>query len=178
MGNDSRLALPAAFAEDGNESELWQRINTFALDDVNSSLPFSARLARENGWWRNYACRVVGEYKRFCFLAVTAKHSVTPSGDVDQAWHLHLLYTRSYWDGFCAHALGRPLHHGPTRGGVEETDKFREWYELTLASYERIFGKPPPDIWPSVEARFAAGRGLRWVNLENYWLLRKPRLRK
>ena len=78
---------------------LWARIKGFALDDPASSLPFSQRLARENGWSRHFACRAIEEYKRFCYLAMTAGHSVSPSDAVDQAWHLHLLYTRSYWDG-------------------------------------------------------------------------------
>ena len=60
------------------------------------------RLASENGWSREYAVRVMQEYRRFAFLAVAAGHPVSPSDAVDQAWHLHLVYTRSYWDEFCA----------------------------------------------------------------------------
>ncbi len=41
------------------------------------------------------------EYRRFAFLAATAGHPVTPSDAVDQAWHLHLTYSRDYWDRFC-----------------------------------------------------------------------------
>ncbi|MEK6230809.1 MAG: hypothetical protein N2A42_03075 [Luteolibacter sp.] len=33
------------------------------------------------------------EYKRFVALAMLAGHPVTPSEEVDQAWHLHLVYT-------------------------------------------------------------------------------------
>jgi hypothetical protein len=163
--------------EDSEHDDLWLRIGAFQLDDPTASMPFSQRLARENGWSRHFACRVIEEYKKFCYIAVTAGHSVTPSDQVDQAWHLHLLYTRSYWDGFCDHALGRPLHHGPTRGGAEENDKFHSWYEQTLNSYERIFGPPPRDIWPDIETRFARVTSFRRVNVANYWLLPKPNLR-
>jgi hypothetical protein len=163
--------LMDAIAED---DDLWMRISAFQLDDPESSLPFSKRLARENGWSRHFACRVVGEYKKFCYIAVTAGHNVTPSDEVDQAWHLHLLYTRSYWDGFCAHVLSRPLHHGPTQGGKEESDKFRTWYRQTLSSYEGIFGAPPPDIWPDVETRFSALSSIRRIDTASYWLLPKP----
>jgi len=58
-------------------------------------LPFEARLARENGWCRAYTQRVIVEYKRFVYLAMTAGHVVTPSEEVDHAWHMHLTYTRS-----------------------------------------------------------------------------------
>ena len=31
-------------------SELWKQIDALELDDPNSPFPFSARLARDNGW--------------------------------------------------------------------------------------------------------------------------------
>src|SRR5262249_16669258 len=77
-------------------------------------------------WSRYHACRVVEEYKRFCYLALVAGQPVTPSEDVDEAWHLHLLDTRNYWDDFCRDVLRHPLHHAPTRGGPEERAKFRD----------------------------------------------------
>jgi hypothetical protein len=154
---------------------LWIRISRFELDEPGSSLPFSMRLARENGWSRNYACRVIEEYKRFCYLAVTLDHPVTPSDPVDQAWHLHLLHTKSYWDVFCPNILGQPLHHSPTRGGAEETKKFRQWYTQTLSSYERTFGPPQKDIWADVEARFMPPKRFLRVNLSDNWIVPKPK---
>jgi hypothetical protein len=73
--------------------ELWQRLAGFRFDNPNAALTFTARLARENGWPIGYADRVVDEYRRFVFLAMTAGHEVTPSDQVDQVWHLHLTYT-------------------------------------------------------------------------------------
>ena len=86
------------------------------------------RLARDNGWTFEFAERVVEEYRRFAFLAKTAGHPVTPSDEVDQMWHLHLTYTRSYWDDFCGRVLEAPLHHDPTQGGRAEGEKFDDWY--------------------------------------------------
>ena len=64
--------------------ELRRRIEDFAIDGpVPSDLPFVARLARENGWTRAFADRVVREYKRFVYLAMTAGHPVCPSEQVD-----------------------------------------------------------------------------------------------
>jgi hypothetical protein len=99
---------------------------------------------------------VVEEYRRFVYLAMAAGHPVTPSVDVDHAWHLHLTYTRSYWEEMCGRVLGRPLHHDPTRGGLAEGAKFTDWYARTLRSYQEAFGSAPPaDIWPSPAERFA-----------------------
>lgn len=175
--NPQQILVNTVSDEDSGRDDLWMRISAFRLDDPASSLPYSKRLARENGWSRHFACRVIEEYKKFCYIAVTSGHSVTPSDAVDQAWHLHLLYTESYWDGFCAHVLGRPLHHSPTRGGLEESSKFHSWYEQTLRSYDQIFGPPPRDIWPDVRVRFSPSASFRRINVANYWLLPKPRPR-
>lgn len=136
------------------QAQLWQRIETFALDEPGAAEPFTKRLARENGWTWAYAQRVTGEYKRFVFLAMTCGHPVTPSKAVDEAWHLHLLYTRSYWGEFCPRALGRPLHHEPSRGGAADERKFAAQYERTRESYRAMFDEEPPrDIWPTGEDR-------------------------
>lgn len=119
-----------------------------------AALSFTARLARDNGWTPAHTARVLAEYRAFCFLAVTAAHPVTPSDAVDQAWHLHLTYTRDYWDRFCPQVLGQPLHHGPTAGGADERHRFFDQYARTLKSYEQVFGAPPPaDLWPAAAQR-------------------------
>ena len=152
--------------------DLWRRIESFEIDDGVPTLTFSARLARENGWTQEFARRVVTEYKRFVYLAMVAGHRVTPSEHVDQAWHLHLTYTDSYWKRLCIHVLPRALEHTPTRGGDTENDKFGDWYAKTLHSYEREFGGTPPrDIWPDAQTRF--DHDLRWrrVNTVDHFVL-------
>lgn len=155
------------------QTRLWHQLDAFPLDEPESSFPYSRKLARENDWSPAYTLRVIREYRRFVLLAMTAGHPVSPSDAVDQAWHLHLTYTRSYWDGLCRQTLGRPLHHEPSRGGAGETAKFASWYAQTLASYRAIFGEEPPaDIWPAT-AGPAPQR--RRVNLARTWTLPKPR---
>jgi hypothetical protein len=160
--------------------ELWNRIERFSIDaggDAgDESLTFADRLARENGWTTDYANRVVEEYKKFIYLMVAAGHPVTPSDQVDQAWHLHLTYTRSYWDRLCGQIIGRPLHHEPTKGGSNENEKFNDWYNRTLETYERFFGAAPPaDIWPAAAIRFSMKNRFQRVNLGRAWVLSKVR---
>lgn len=153
---------------------LWRRLESFAIGAPGAALSFAERLARENGWALSRAERTVAEYRRFLYLCIEAGHPVTPSDAVDQAWHLHLTYTESYWDDLCRDLLGRPLHHGPTRGGPAEDAKYRDWYERTLMSYEHHFGMPPPaDLWPPPEVRFGAAR-FRRVDTSHHWLVPKP----
>jgi hypothetical protein len=154
---------------------VWQRIAAFSLDRPDATLTFTARLARDNGWSRGFAPRVVEEYKRFMFLTVVADHVVTPSEAVDQAWHLHLTYTRSYWGDFCGEVLGKQVHHDPTTG-IGEQPRFVDLYERTLRSYADWFEHvPPADIWPDAETRFGEDVESRWVNTARHWVVAKPR---
>jgi hypothetical protein len=98
---------------------------------------------------------------------------VTPSDAVDQAWHLHLCYTRSYWQDLCRDTLGFPLHHGPTKGGQDEREKYDDWYRRTLASYRKAFGEEPPEsIWPRAEVRFEK-RDFRRIDASSHFIVRK-----
>lgn len=158
---------------------MWVKLEGFQLDKENAVFGFSTRLVRENGWTRAYTARVIREYKRFILLAMHAGHPVTPSDEVDQAWHLHMVHTRSYWEDLCRDTLRRPLHHGPTQGGESESEKFADWYQKTRDSYARLFGEEPPaDIWPPGSTRFDPTSRFERVNRARFWLVPKIALRK
>lgn len=142
------------------------------------ALTFIDRLGRESGWSPATAQAVLEEYRRFCFLAVAAGHPVTPSDAVDRAWHLHLTYTRDYWERFCPDILGQPLHHGPTAGGPDEQHRFYLQYAGTLRSYEHWFGEPPPvRFWPDAATRLNDDPRARWVHPRDAVILPRPLLR-
>jgi hypothetical protein len=131
-----------------NARELWQNMLDFKFDDPDAEYPLSHRLADDQGWEQLFALRVLEEYRKFMFLIMVTDHMCVPSKIVDEAWHLHLIYTRSYWYGLCKGVLGREVHHSPSKGGKAEEDKFAGLYERTLDSYEKYFGATPPaDIW-------------------------------
>ena len=160
------------------EHPLWIALRDYRVGPAGAALTFEARLARENGWSAAFAEAVMDEYRRFLFLAMTAGHMVVPSDAVDQAWHLHLTYSRDYWDRLCGEILGAPLHHGPTPGGREEGAHFFALYAETLASYERLFGEiPPAEIWPSGWQRFHVDPRARRVMLDDVWIIPKRRVR-
>jgi hypothetical protein len=155
--------------------QLLEHLLEFRFDGTSAALPFHERLGRENGWSIGFTARAITEYRRFVFLAMVAGHPVTPSDQVDQVWHLHLLYTKSYWDRLCGDVLGRPLHHEPTTGGQSEGHKFAGWYARTLESYRRIFQEDPPgDVWPDKRIRFGEDLHFRRVNTQRAWVVAKP----
>ncbi|UOE48638.1 hypothetical protein MTO98_29985 [Mucilaginibacter sp. SMC90] len=157
---------------------LWQKILDFQLDDAEAAFKFSERLARENGWNLHYTLRVISEYKKFIFLCCISDKGVTPSDAVDQAWHLHLTFTRSYWIDLCRDTLGRELHHNPTKGGADEAIKYDEFYTDTNYLYHQFFDElPPADIWPENTKRFT-DIDFERVNKRRNWIISKPRTNK
>lgn len=135
---------------------LWQALAAMRIEPAGATRTFGSRLALENGWDARFASRVEAEYRRFLYLAARADGEVTPSDAVDQAWHLHLSYTRHYWDVLCGEILKRSLHHGPSAGGAAEAARYHRQYEATRALYAATFGAAPPaDIWPDATLRFA-----------------------
>ena len=161
-----------------SDHPVWAALSHYTIGPDAAALPFAARLARENGWSPAYAARVIEEYKRFCFLAVTGDQEVTPSDAVDQAWHLHLTYSRDYWERFCPEILGRQLHHGPTVGGSTERQRYFEQYAETLKLYEQIFGEGTPvDIWPGAARRLIEDPKARRVHPRDAVIIPKTTMR-
>jgi uncharacterized protein (TIGR04222 family) len=128
---------------------LWSKIQQFPLDDPNAAITFSHKLAAKQNWSPDFTARVIEEYRKFLFLCCISPNGASPSQVVDEAWHLHLTYTKSYWTDLCKNTLSINIHHHPSQGGDEEDHKHRDWYAETLLLYESVFGTPPPDdIWP------------------------------
>jgi hypothetical protein len=132
-----------------NDTGLRQALETMQIEPPGAEIAFAAKLARDNGWELPFAEAVAFEYRRFLYLAATADSPFSPSEAVDRAWHLHLTYSRHYWEVLCGRILGRPLHHDPSLGGAAEDERHADQYAATLARYRDTFGSSPPsDIWP------------------------------
>jgi len=150
--------------------QLYERIEKFSFDGSAPDHSFIERLAKDNGWTRAYAVRVLTEYRRFAFLTVAAGHQAVPSDDVDQVWHHHILQTRS-WSEFCRDVLKQTIDHDPARVGGADGVRFIDGYESTLKSYRRYFGEPPLDIWPSAKIRFGRDLHFQRVNTKTHLLI-------
>jgi hypothetical protein len=102
---------------------LWQLLSAMRIEGASAERSFEQALAEENGWSLERALQVSREYRRFLFLAAGGGPELTPSRAVDKAWHLHLTYSRHYWDVLCKEILGKPLHHEPG-GAAQATTPF------------------------------------------------------
>jgi uncharacterized protein (TIGR04222 family) len=159
------------------QTDLYQRLQYFELDDPAHEFGFTHHLMKNQGWSNAYTQRAIAEYKKFAFLAVVADHQVVPSDQVDQVWHAHVLLTQSYWEEFCPQILQKKLHHHPARGGRAERAEFHQLYRQTIASYRQFFGAPPPDIWSPPACRFGEELKMQRVNLAAHWVIPKKLLR-
>ena len=138
---------------------IWKRLQEFSLDEQNAPYPFSRRLEEEQDWTSEFTARAIEEYKRFIFLAAFAGHKVTPSFVTDEVWHLHLIYSNSYWDEMCIGILGCLIHHNPGSGLASEEHIFQGQYQKTLQSYRRYFDEPPALIWGPDNAKLVRPKG-------------------
>jgi hypothetical protein len=125
------------------------------------------RLVKDNlNWSLEYSRDAVEEYRKFIYLAVASGHPVTPSVEVDEVWHTHLLFTRNYKE--MCDLLGTFIHHGPGTGKKEEDSKFADQYVRTLESYERVFGhRPPEEFWPYRDRTV----NLKRLDVANNWII-------
>jgi hypothetical protein len=159
------------------ELQLWEKISQFPIDKTDVKLSFSQRLARANGFSESFARKIVEEYKKFLFLCCVSEQPVTPSNFVDLAWHLHLTYTKSYWNDLCENTLQQEIHHTPTEGGKFEKLKYKSYYEYTLELYKTKFNENPDfEIWEKTQNRFE----LNFINVDkrNHWIIPKINLSK
>ena len=129
------------------DHDLYVKLETLRIAPPGACRTFEQRLAIEQRWTEEFTAGAMREYRRFLYLAATCGHRVSPSPAVDAVWHLHLLYTRSYWDDLCGRVLQKPLHHDPATGALEEKARLVDDYRLTLQSYERCFGEPAPTLY-------------------------------
>ncbi|MHA0038507.1 glycine-rich domain-containing protein [Deinococcus sp. PESE-13] len=137
-----------------NDFQLTVGSDPSAAPDLSAVLTYDfppamlTRLQREQGWNTGLTLRALNEYRRFIVLAMTAPRPVTPSRQVDEVWHTHVLFTRDYWERLTP-LLPRPLHHEPGDGSPGDDTHFAGQYEATLGLYRQTFGHPAPaDLWP------------------------------
>ncbi|HHB81191.1 MAG TPA: hypothetical protein ENK83_05520 [Aliiroseovarius sp.] len=132
--------------------DLWTHLKIHPLVAPDHEDAFIAKLMQSQSWSPAQARRAIEEYRRFLYLTQVMDSEATPSEPVDAVWHLHMTYTRDYWDRLCKGVLARALHHLPG-GGEAEMPRFRAQYAETKRWYALEFGEEPPlAFWPGPHA--------------------------
>ena len=108
--------------------------------------PIMAKLChREKGaaWELDRARAAAEQYRRWLWLfSQNPGEHFSPSPDIDNVWHMHILDTRKYADD-CAVLFGHLLHHNPYSGW--ESDEAEHEHQLnyirTCEMYFAYFGE-------------------------------------
>ncbi|MGU3588341.1 glycine-rich domain-containing protein [Methylobacterium brachiatum] len=160
MKNKNEQTVQAQTSEEHHTlsmPDLWARILPWH-DRLASDGAFVTRVRTALAVDGHAASEAILEYLRFAYLAWASPTGSTPSKAVDEVWHAHLLFTRSY-ESFCLDTRGHHLHHEPGDGETDEA-RFRDAYRNTLDLYRAEFGEPPGRWWPRpAPASVAAAAG-------------------
>ena len=148
---------------------LYSELERIRFDTEETEFTFVKRITSENGWRIKYAERVLVEYRRFVVFVLLKFYTHTPSDAVDQVWHLHLVYSRSYWEELCGRFLQKQLHHQPMDGAGKDREVFYAQYNKTLVCYRETFGEDAPnDIWPQAAERVSEIARFQRVDMKDY----------
>lgn len=110
---------------------------------------FWKKLLEENAWSLTFAKGAFTEYKKFIWLTQVSDRRLVPSTVIDNVWHLHMTFTKSYWHDLCRDILHRELHHTPSANDAAAKTKNYDDYCNTLKLYKQEFGASPPEqYWP------------------------------
>ena len=98
-------------------------------DNIRSRL-----LKKQPSWTNTKISELIKEYKNFLFLAANSNTEQTPSADVDEVWHEHILFTKDY-ERWCK-MLGKTIHHNPEKIG--EKKDYSKQFEETKSSLKKM----------------------------------------
>ena len=119
------------------DPELWARVTAMDLSAV------VYQMVTYQGWTRTRALAVERRYRRFFYLkSVMPGGMASPTREVDDFWHQHIINTHRY-EPDCLRVAGRFLHH--TFMSFDDPAQARElsavWLN-TWTSYEALFEEP------------------------------------
>jgi hypothetical protein len=149
---------------------LFDKISTFDFGKVVTKYSNDHKVSFDA------ANEVLIELKRWLTLCVLhPEKPYAPGVEVDQMWHIFILFTRDY-ARFCQDTAGCFIHHQPDVASDDlemrkiAADKRAEITKILTADYLKYFGGPPPaHIW---------GMQLRAKALENAFRFLQEMARK
>jgi hypothetical protein len=70
------------------------------------------RMGRKFDWSVQRIKNAIQRYKQYLYIVSIENKPVSPTSDVDEVWHQHILHTRLY-EEHCKKIYGKMLHHQP-----------------------------------------------------------------
>lgn len=128
-----------------SQPELWAKVENFSFEKNSDEYGFTTRLATEQSWTIAFTEAAILEYKKFMYLVAVGQKMLSPSVIVDEVWHLHLLFSKSY-KKFTA-LLGKEIEHTPSLHNERESSIYAQAFAETKTAYQAEFGEMPTLFW-------------------------------
>lgn len=100
-------SFPFALNNAQIDNSLWEKIQTLNLELIVD------RMIIKHGWTEDKTEKALKDYRYFLYMSQMVEQAITPTGDVDDLWHEHILHTNKYAID-CQKLFGKFLHHFPT----------------------------------------------------------------
>lgn len=119
------------------DPDVWNRVAALDLT------PVAQQLIDYRGWTPERTASIERRYRRFLYLKTTMPEgSASPTREVDEFWHQHIINTRRYGPD-CEAVAGRFLHHTLlSPDDPAEAGALNAVWLATQAIYESLFEEP------------------------------------
>ena len=98
--------FPFALDKAKIDRNLWDKVQSINLDLIID------RMIIKHSWTEEKTSKAVKDYRHFLYISQLGEQAITPTGDVDDIWHEHILHTNKYAID-CEKSFGKFLHHFP-----------------------------------------------------------------
>lgn len=115
--------------------------STAARVDLEPIMVKLCHPVRGLAWDRDKAENAIDLYRRWLYLhQIFPEEKFSPSQEIDQVWHMHMLDNRKYEED-CAALFGRMLYHNPYAGmlGPEDERAQQERFDHTKRRFFESF---------------------------------------
>lgn len=127
-----------------HQRDLWHRIEAVPIRLGRQGQEAHEFLTAHFRCSRDEAAALIGEYRRFLYLAAIADQIIAPSHAIDALWHMQLK-DGARWRHYCQTVLGGDLQHLKGRAAPHRDPAYRQ----TLLLYRREFAHAAPRaFWP------------------------------
>jgi hypothetical protein len=140
-----------ASAETGSSRPLWvldsvsltpEQTNALGIIEGENFSFLKERVLKDDSIPEVFVDEAIEEYKKFLGMHahdVKAFLTMRDGSYIDEVWHAHILFTRSYAD-FCGRVFGHFFHHDPFSKSTPDKDPQGSWKKFK-DGYEALYGE-------------------------------------
>ena len=99
--------------------ELWAKIEQLDLTLI------SDRMLIKHEWTEERTANAIKGYRQYLYLTQVFGKPISPTGDVDEIWHEHVLHTNKYSID-CQKLFNKFLHHFPTPSKWKQEQQLKQ----------------------------------------------------